>query len=182
MEKKVNKKHKIMKKQVRLIIFLALLIIGISLFIFYLSWPLMTGKIVVLSTHPLDPFDVFRGQYISINYDISTIPQSPEITDCIESNCIISQKIIYVALKENTSSGTYDYYSSSFSIPSSGVFIKGRIKDSNYDSVNVEYGIEQYFFERNKEITLNGLQVEVKIDNSGQARITRLLKEGKLVI
>ena len=53
-------------------ILLLVLLIVLS-FIFYNEWPLLTGKKVVLATQPIDPFDPFRGQYMSINYEISRI-------------------------------------------------------------------------------------------------------------
>ena len=45
--------------------------------------------------------------------------------------------------------------------------------------MRVEYGIEQYFFERNAQFETRDLQIKVKLGDSGQARITQLLRNGK---
>ena len=62
--------------------------------------------------------------------------------------------------------------------PESGVFIKGTARDS-WRILTIEYGIEQYFFERNAELPWRDLDVKVKIGSSGQARIVELLQYGK---
>ena len=48
--------------------------------------------------------------------------------------------------------------------------------------MRVEYGIEQYFFERNAEFSTRNMQVAVKVDSNGNARITRLMQDGKPVV
>ena len=44
--------------------------------------------------------------------------------------------------------------------------------------MNIQYGIEQYFFERNAHIDTRNMTVEIKIDASGNARIAKLLSNG----
>lgn len=165
-----------MKKEVKLVIFLAIMILGFLIAILYLSWPLLTGKTIILQTQPVDPFDLFRGQYLVIRYDISSIP----IISGVNENSLISQTI-YVKLNKNDSSNVYNYGSAYLEKPNEGTFIKGKIKSISHGKILIEYGIEQYFFERNAEINTRGIQVEVKVDSSGQARISRLLKDEKPV-
>ena len=45
--------------------------------------------------------------------------------------------------------------------------------------MRVEYGIEQFFFERNAQFPQNDLTVEAKLSSSGQARVVQLLHQGK---
>src|SRR3989339_1513080 len=126
-----------MKESARLIIALTILL-GIAItFVIYLSLPLLTGKIVVLETFPVDPFDILRGQYITINYKISSIPSVAGAD--VGNN-------VYVIL-EKSPDGVWRYISASLTAPSDAVFIKGRIISINRDNMRVEYGIEQYFFE-----------------------------------
>ena len=157
-----------MKQSKRLILGLAILLGIAGIFILYLSYPLLTGTKVILKTQPIDPFDIFRGQYMTINYEISRIelPQGSKEGD-----------IIYVSLKEG---GDKIWHSEKISLtqPDTGVFIKGVAKQS-WRGLAVEYGIEQYFFERNAEVPWRNLSMEVRIDSSGQARITKLLQNGK---
>lgn len=158
-----------MKQYTRLIVTLAVLLGIAGTFIFYLSWPLLTGKTVILATRPVDPFDILRGQYIVINYEINNIPI---IDGAKEGNSV------YVILKEDENK-IWRYKSASLSIPKDEDFIKGSIKSIYGDNMRIEYGIEQFFFERNAEFPTRDLTVEVKISSSGQARISNLLHDGK---
>ena len=149
------------------------LLIGVAgSFILYLSWPLLTGKTLILATRPVDPFDILRGQYIIINYEISTIPSIEGAKE--KSN-------VYVLLKEEKSGDNkiWRYKNAFLNKPKNGDFIKGNIKSIYGDSMSIEYGTEQFFFERNAEFVTANMTVEVKVDNSGQARIVELLMNGK---
>ena len=170
MEKKTTSSHK-MKLNTKLIIGLVILLGIVGVFISYLSWPLVTGKTIVLATRPVDPFDILRGQYININYEISNIPaiKDPKIGDSI-----------YVLLKEE-SNGVWRLQEASLTKPTKDqTFIRGKVLSIN-DQMHIEYGIEQYFFERNAQLPTTNLTVEVKIDGFGQARISKLLHNGKPV-
>ena len=128
----------------------------------------MTGTTIILATQPVDPFDIFRGQYISILYEISTIPL---IEGAKEGNAV------YVVLKEYQGN-IWRFEKASLEKPSKGIFIKGSIKSVG-SNLRVEYGIEQYFFERHAEFPTINLTVEAKVSKSGQARIVQLLHDGK---
>ena len=65
--------------------------------------------------------------------------------------------------------------------PTSGLFIKGIVKRVAGNQASIDYGIEQYFFEKGAQFDTSNLQVRVKIDSSGQARIKELLHDGKSV-
>ncbi len=151
------------------------LIIGISvifgiliLFIGFLSLPYLFGKTIVLKTMPVDPFDVFRGQYVVINYEISNIPA---ISGAREG------QTVYVLLEERED-GIFYYKSAQLEKPE-GIFIKGRVNYISNDQMRVEYGIEQYFFERGAEFQTRNMTVEAKVDWSGNSRISKLLQDGK---
>jgi uncharacterized membrane-anchored protein len=157
-----------MKERHRLYLALGLLLGIIAIFIAYMSLPFVFGKTIVLRTMPIDPFDVFRGQYLSINYEISSLPALKGAD---------SGKAVYVQLQKNDS-GLWQYTGSSLSKPASGDFLKGRITYIQGQQMNVEYGIEQYFFERNAEINTTNMSVELRVSGGGQARLVRLLHEG----
>ena len=42
-------------------------------FILYKEYTLRTGTEVMLKTVPIDPRDLFRGDYVTLNYEISTL-------------------------------------------------------------------------------------------------------------
>lgn len=156
-------------KFIGLIVVISLVLIVLFSFIIYNEWPLMTGNKIVLATQPVDPFDPFMGQYITINYDISTISNTGDFKE---------KDTIYVSLKEDEK-GIYRYQSASKLKPQNGDFIKGIVTSVYYDSVRVQYGIEQYFFERNANLPTRDITVEVSVASSGRAKISQLLYGGK---
>ena len=155
-----------MNQYKRLIIALAVLIGIAGSFMLYLSFPLLTGTTVILKTQPIDPFDLFRGQYLTINYEISGVALPAETKE---------GDTIYVSLKEGDDK-LWHAEKVLLSKPDSGVFIRGTAKQS-WRGSGVEYGIEQYFFERDAHIPRMN-SVKVKVDISGQARIVELLMNG----
>jgi uncharacterized membrane-anchored protein len=167
MAKKNDSKSK-KKELAKLILGVSLLVVILIVFTIYLAWPLMFGHVVVLETRPVDPFDVFRGQYLTINYEISTIPSF---------NGANAGDTVYVTLKEDKL-GIFRYDNASLSRPGTDNYIKGRIEYNNGDTLRVRYGIEQFFFEKDAVVNTTNMTVEAKI-SAGKARITRLLTSGK---
>jgi len=157
------------KSYVGLIGVVLLVFLVLVSFILYNQWPLMTGNKIVLATQPVDPFDPFRGQYMAINYEISRIldVESFEVGD-----------VIYVSLKED-SEGIWRKESISKVKPLKGDFIRGKIKSASGNNVWIEYGIEQFFFERHAELPTRNITVEVSVANSGRAMLSKMLYNGE---
>ncbi len=163
----MNKEYK------RLIIFLVIFLVFVACFVLYLAWPLLTGDTIILATTPVDPLDFFRGQYLIIRYDIGTIPAILGVSP---------GDGVYVALKKDDN-GISRYaarsLSNKFKLDFNPKVIRGTVKSVYGESMTVEYGIEQYFFERNAEINSRGMLVEARVSVSGGARIVKLLdREG----
>jgi len=159
-----------MNNYTKLIIFILILVIGVTSAIVYLSLPLLTGKTYILDTRPVDPFDILRGQYITIGYEIGIISDGNLDEEDIG-------KTVYVVLEEDEE-GIARPGETSFTKPDED-FIKGKIKSFRGDSASIEYGIEQFFFERGAKFSMRDITVEVKIDSSGQARISEILQAGE---
>jgi len=159
-----------MKKQyVGLIGVLGLVLIVLFSFILYNQWPFMTGKKVVLATQPIDPFDPFRGQYMAINYEISSISDVEGTTE---------GDSVFISLKEDKQ-GIWRKESVSKSKPDKGDFIKGEVTSVYGNNIRVEYGIEQFFFERNADLPTRNITVEAIVANSGRAKLVQLLHNGE---
>lgn len=159
-----------MKKQTIGLIGVVLLVLLIVLsFIIYNEWPLLTGKKIVLATQPIDPFDPFRGQYMNINYEISRINNVEGFN---------KGDFIYVTLEEDEQE-IWRLKETSKTKPDEGIFIRGEIINSYDKSVRVEYGIEQFFFERNAKLPTSNITVEVSVSNSGRAKLVQLLHNGE---
>ena len=155
-----------MNQYKRLIIALTVLIGIAGVFILYLSFPLLAGKTIILKTQPVDPFDLLRGQYLIINYEISGIDLPADVK---------AGDTVYVSLKEGEDK-IWRAEHVSLSKLESEVFIRGTAKNS-WRGLVVEYGIEQYFFERDAHVPRMD-SAKVKVDSSGQARIVELLMNG----
>lgn len=156
----------------KLIISLFVFIVLAGAAVLYLSYPLLTGKTVVLATRPVDPFDPLRGQYITIAYEIGQIPAD---------NSINIGDTVYVAISPDND-GIFRFNSSLKNLPDAEFFIKGTVTQIYGNRATVEYGIEQFYFERNAKFTTQNMTVEVKIDKFGNARIRKLLQDGKPMV
>ena len=150
-----------------IIILLVLGLIGGG-FLLYLSIPLLSNTSVILSTQPVDPFDPIRGQYMIIGYEINSIPL---LVNAKPGNNI------YVLLEEDEN-GISRYKSSSFDKPE-GIFINGEVKSVRDSTMRVEYGIEQYFFERGAKFNTSINNVEVKLSSGGRSTIVAILDQNK---
>jgi uncharacterized membrane-anchored protein len=159
-----------MKKQfIALIGVICLVLVVLLSFILYNQWPFMTGKKVVLATQPVDPFDPFRGQYMTINYEISRIS---DVEGFSEGDSV------FISLKEDEQ-GIWRKESVSKSKPDKGDFIKGEVTSVYGNSIRIEYGIEQFFFERHAELPTRNITVEAIVANSGRAKLVQLLHNGE---
>ena len=157
-------KRKAIKK---LAIVLVALFLILGSFILYLAMPLINGTKIILAIRPVDPFDPLRGQYMTIAYETGTIGT---IVDAREGDTV------YVSLAPDAD-GIWRETVSSLLEPED-VFIKGKIRSIRGDTMTVEYGIEQFFFEKGAtfpNVPANEVFVEAKVDKNGRARVVRFL-------
>jgi uncharacterized membrane-anchored protein len=114
---------------------------------------LRNGKIIHLRTAPLDPRDLFRGDYVRLNYEISRIPANM-LKEADRAAGIKKGAKIYVNLKEGPN-GLYAPVDAAFQKPQEGLYLAGRIpyphqKLETTNPIQVNYGIEAYFVEQGK--------------------------------
>lgn len=144
----------------------------------YLSsvWPLWYGTPIVLKTAPIDPRSLFRGNYVRLNYDISSIDKS------LTKERFKRGEVGYVALKEE---GGYFVATALYrEKPLSGVFIRGRIIREG-TRLRMKYGIEAYFMPKKKALTAErslrqGADAEVYLLENGKAAISSLNYESDM--
>ncbi|MBI4152584.1 GDYXXLXY domain-containing protein [Candidatus Woesearchaeota archaeon] len=158
-----------MKLRTRLLVGLLVLFIIAGTFLLYLYWPLLTGEKIILATRPVDPFDILRGQYIQINYEITTLPKIENVNE---------RDSVFIILQPDEKGIDRDILVQQ-QMPTGGRFIKGIVSSVYGDKMRVEYGIEQYFFERNAQLDLKNVTVEVKVSSSGRAAISQVLSNGE---
>ncbi len=157
------------KELIGLIIVILVIAMIILSFILYNELPLLTGERIVLATMPVDPFDPFMGQYMDIRYEISNLN---DVKGFEEGDNV------YVKL-EKDGGGIWRSNGVSKIKPTVGDFIKGDVINVYENRINVEYGIERFYFERNAKVSIINITVEIKVANSGRAKLVQLLQNGK---
>jgi len=158
-----------------LIIYWLIFLLG---FIGFNAFILKTGEEIILKTRPVDPRDLFRGDYVILDYEISRPSPKSVVFKKLEVG-----DAVYVELVDNL-----DHYSAGrvFQFePSDILFIKGQVKRVRASDVSIEYGIESYFVPegtgREIERLLGEITVKVAIDKNGRARIKNLLHNNEVI-
>jgi uncharacterized membrane-anchored protein len=147
---------------------------------------LQKGTKVLLKCKPVDPRSLFSGDYVILNYEISTIDQP--LFDSIGTQIKgRNPDEIFVALKKNHDNDFWSVASASKDF--------GKLK-SQYPVVirgtaeywfgnRVKYGVENYFVPQNQgfriEKDLSEVSVEVSISDQGESAISKLFIDGKEV-
>jgi uncharacterized membrane-anchored protein len=127
---------------------------------------LATSDEVTLRTVPVDPVDLFRGRYVTLRYEISSL----DVEEGIQPG-----DSVYVPLRETESAwtGSFGYASP----PADGKFIRGTVRRLAGQRADLEYGIETYYADEEEARALERagtLLVTVAVDDGGQARVSRV--------
>jgi len=167
-------------------------------FIAYKEYTLRTGTEVLLKTLPVDPRDLFRGDYVTLNYEISTLDMEKLQA---EDSYFYNDEPVYLTLELKNGYGIpKEIY---ITPPEDELYIKGKVSDIIYDwetdesgimteeaaikELRVDYGIESYFVPEGRGMEIEKAQRTVKtevdakviIDKYGNAVIKSLLIDGK---
>ena len=121
---------------------------------------LRNGKIIRLRTAPIDPRDMFRGDYVRLNYEISRIPMN--MIKGAEGIGEIKKGAKIYAILEEGPTGLYEMVAADFKKPTDGLYLTGRVpypyrRLQVGHPIWVKYGIEAYFVEQGK-----GREIEKK--------------------
>ena len=160
-----------------------ILLIGIMLG--YALMPLYFGQEVRVRVSLYDPRDLFRGNYVDLNYDFSNF-HSRNFDENDKDDRYIDKydervrdgARVYAVLKPDVN-GTYSFEKFSVSKPENGVFLAGR-----YDGYSlVKYGIEHFYMspdsaasteDEMREEDVDAYAVLMVMDN-GKARLKDLI-------
>lgn len=138
-----------------------------------------TGEAVILETAPVDPRDLFRGDYATLNYEISDLTVAGTYQD--------GQRI-WVLLEQE---GAYhDAVSVHTGVPDVGPgqsCIRGRIawadtrSDEGHTRIHIEYGIESFFIPEGAGDPPRDAKVDavVHVDRFCTGVVTGLLVDGE---
>jgi len=144
----------------------------------YKEFTLRTGQEVLLRTVPVDPRDLFRGDYVVLQYEISTF-STAELGVDIDQPLLWFNRTFYVSLAIEDG---YARAAGVYPDRPAGLFIKGRVSSFRDDQVGLDFGISSYFVPegRGREIEQGTARpdVRVSIDRFGNAVILALVVDG----
>lgn len=119
------------------------------------EWILRNGSPILLRTSPIDPNDPMRGDYVRLDYDISTVTKEQCRDGALKmfapDGYVYSRQWrdtrVYATLKVNET-GIAELDSVSDRVPDSGLYIRGRIESVNDRTLRIRYGIEALFMQQ----------------------------------
>jgi uncharacterized membrane-anchored protein len=143
------------------------------------------GREIVLPIIPVDPRDLFRGEYVRLSYGISNVPITLAGGTRPQRN-----EVLYVVVEKKAGDDAWQAVRAARTVPGDlnpdQVVLKGRVEFGNATSETVRYGIESYFVPQGEGPRLEALArnrklaVLVAVDNAGNAAIKGLIIDGKL--
>ncbi|TPQ39904.1 hypothetical protein C2U70_06135 [Bradyrhizobium guangdongense] len=155
---------------------------------------LRDGAEVALQTRPVDPRDIFRGDYVRLGYDISEVPAGALTGQPAQSRT----PTVFVKLTPD-SNGLYQavsVHADAVPVTSPEVLIRGRITSGANcgpaaprfcAKLRINYNLERYFVPQGEGLKLEQARNERKltiiaaVTPSGRAAIKRLLLDGQAV-
>lgn len=149
---------------------------------------LASGTEVLLKTAPVDPRDFLRGDYVVLNYDISSVPVSTVIGGIPAQ---AGEQTLWVRLRRQPD-GFWGIVESSFvKLPAaSDTVVLRSLPFYSYgpgsgETIRVEYGIERYYVPEGEGKPLEEarnegvVSIAASVSSSGAAQIRSLVVDGK---
>jgi uncharacterized membrane-anchored protein len=143
---------------------------------------LKSGREIVLPIVPVDPRDLFRGEYVRLGYEISTVPAMLLVGPAPARN-----SAFYVTLAKNPQGGWTPVRVAAARPDETDpdrIVLRGRSRFTFPASTWVLYGIESYFVPEGQGRRLEALAREGKmaariaVDGRGNAAIKGLIIDG----
>jgi len=145
---------------------------------------MVNGKQITLATIPVDPRDLFYGDYVILDLEIEEIDISlleASMKKKLEQSAYDQNLTVYVSLKKEDN-GIYQAVSVSEDKPD-GLFVKGKMSpyiiDNSWDeesvskqTVSIEYGINRFYVEEG-----TGLELEDSA-SKGQVLVSIKIHDG----
>lgn len=150
---------------------------------------LATGMEVLLRVEPVDPRDLLRGDYLALQYNISTISTQEVPVEYVPR----TGTWVYVLLRP-AENGYWIPWRVQTTKPKDSrfVFIKGRVVEkrkvgdgNRYTLLRIRYGIENYFIPEGRGSEFASLSrgkeilAKVVVDVNGNAILKQILIDGK---
>ena len=152
--------------------------------------PRITSDRVRFEVVPVDPRDMMRGDYITLGYEFSRLPEDVTLIDerikSYKTKTNFNQKSIdvYVTLKFNLKEDIYKGVFFGSTPPTKGRYLRGKLNSNN----RIEFGIEAFYLQEGKgtiyeqAIREKKLVAEVYLapDGSAQMKKVHILDNSKV--
>lgn len=133
--------------------------------------PHLTGTTIHVSTVPVDPRDLFRGDYVILRYEFSSLGSVPGGNSIVDGT---KEQTVFVKMEQD--GDVWAASGISRSRPKDGVFLRGTVNPYGNEIV---YGIESYFVQEGTgkaiedamRIGENRVIVELNVAPNGKASI-----------
>ena len=169
---------KIRERKVLLVTAAAQLLILLGMIVLR-AMPLITGQTVLVRAVPVDPRDLFRGDYVILSYDFSRTPR--EKIEGLpakerESWSKWEGRTVYVPLVPDSDRVHWRAEKVTVVKPDAGPFLKGQMGPDGA----LQFGIEAYYVqegagrEYERAIRDRKLSAELAVSSSGQAALRAL--------
>lgn len=144
--------------------------------------PRITSDRVRFEVIPVDPRDMMRGEYITLGYEFSRLPEDVELIDerikSYKTKTNINQKTIdvYVTLKFNLKEDIYKGIFFGSTPPTKGRYLRGKLNSNN----RIAFGIEAFYLQEGKgqiyeqAIREKKLVAEVYLAPDGSAQMKKV--------
>ncbi|MDY6964801.1 MAG: GDYXXLXY domain-containing protein [Halobacteriota archaeon] len=173
----MDKKEFMLLMLVPAVVIIALL----SVHLYILSF----GQEILLEIpEPIDPRDLFRGDYVRLNYEISQI----NLTETSYDYGFSRGEPIYATLSEKEKFWTIDSVSHTEpTLINNQVFMKGEVTSVYKDRVRVKWGIESFFVPEGEGLPIErhmgkgNVSIVVKVGYNGYSVIKELLINDEVV-
>jgi uncharacterized membrane-anchored protein len=141
------------------------------------------GKEIKIKTEPVDPTDILYGDYVTLNFDISTVPLSKWKGKEELSNR--GQSRVYVLLEKNKDGyyGVSGVYPDKPALSRNQVLLNARADrvwggNGSADQLQLTYGFERYYVQENTgkklEETARDMDVIISVAPWGGSKIVAL--------
>ncbi len=150
------------------------------------AWTMTHGDVLTLQTKPVDPYDMFRGEYAQLGYDFEQ-PAPAHLH-------LQPDQVVYAVLSKTKSNWKLVNYSTTKPIPAAGqIVLRGHAdspwsaasRGSSFGDHGVNFGIERLYLPegQSRDLQFRGksLKVEVAVNTAGQALIKRVFDGDKLI-
>jgi len=135
---------------------------------------LLFGQEIRLSTEPVDPRDIFRGDYVTLRFSIERIDESllsERVRDTLSAELShdAPSEYLYVTLRPDEDK-IWQPVATSLIPPKVGIYLRARAFESRNSSINLDYGnfLKRYYVKEN-----TGLELE---DAARHGELTAVVK------